>query len=322
MTASTVLLVGLGQIGMGYDLNTNPETCVMTHARALSQHAAFELIAAVDPHREGCDTFERIYHRPSYPDVASALAIHQPDVVVVATPTTEHLATVQSVLQGATPRSILCEKPLALDLDEARAIVALCADRRVSLYVNYMRISDAAVVEVARRLASGEMRGPIKGVVWYSKGFLHNGSHFFNLMEYWLGAYTGGTIVGPGREWSGHDPEPDVRAHFENGTVMFLAAREEEYSHYTVELVASNGRLRYEEGGELVEWQQAVPDRVVPNAMILSPVREVIASGMRRSQWHVADQLARALNGGKASLCQGSSALATLEAMHRLLEMR
>ena len=33
------------------------------------------------------------------------------------------------------------------------------------------------------------MRPPIKGVCWYSKGLLNNGSHFINLLEFWLGDY-------------------------------------------------------------------------------------------------------------------------------------
>ena len=42
------LVIGLGQIGMGYDLDCDPNTSVYSHARAISLHPDFELVGAVD----------------------------------------------------------------------------------------------------------------------------------------------------------------------------------------------------------------------------------------------------------------------------------
>ncbi|MCX5764671.1 MAG: hypothetical protein NTU67_08620 [Gemmatimonadetes bacterium] len=49
---------------------------------------------------------------------------------------------------------------------------------------------------------------------------------------------------------------------------------------------------------------------------------EVIPSGMARYQWHVMEQLDRALNGLDAAICSGADALAAQEAMSSLLENR
>ena len=197
-------------------------------------------------------------------------------------------------------------------------MVRSCEDRNVPLFVNYMRRADPGVIEIKNRIARGEIATPVKGVAWYSKGFFHNGSHFFNLLEYWLGSMQGATVVDRGRRWDNVDPEPDARVAFANGTISFLAAREEHFSHYTVELVTANGRLRYDDGGESIEWRPARPDPAFAGYFSLS-VPESIASGMSRYQWHVADQLAAALAGRPYHLCTGTEALTTLTAMHEVL---
>jgi hypothetical protein len=48
----------------------------------------------------------------------------------------------------------------------------------------------------------------------------------------------------------------------------------------------------------------------------------MIANGMDRYQYHVADQLANALAGRQHTLCTGREALATIEAMHKIIHQR
>lgn len=317
-----VLLVGLGQIGMGYDLDLDPRQHVYSHARAFTEHPAFHLLAAVEPDPGRRDLFAQRFARPVYPDIEAALARHRPEVVTVATPTPQHAAAVRSVLEVAAPAAILCEKPLADDIGEARGIVQACAAQGVGLCVNYMRRADPGVIEVRRRLDDGEIGTPVKGVAWYSKGFRHNGSHFFNMAQYWLGPMERFDVLEAGRSLEGADAEPDVRVVFARGTLVFLAAREEHFSHYTVELVAPNGRLRYDQRGALIEWHAAGPDPDFRGYSVLSPDAESLPSGRARYQWHVAAQLAAHLDGRPAHLCSGAEALVTLESMQRIMESR
>src|SRR5574337_363384 len=165
----SVLIVGLGQVGMGYDLHLDPAVHVYSHACAFSHHPGFHLIAAVDPEAQRRQTFVQKYQCPAYGDVDSALRQHQPNLVVIATPTRFHGETLQRVLDQSHPKVVLCEKPISYDLEEARAMVHACAANGIRLYVNYMRRSDKGVIEVKRRLDSGEIGIPVKGVVWYSK---------------------------------------------------------------------------------------------------------------------------------------------------------
>ena len=310
-----VLIIGLGQIGMGYDLELDPDAFVLTHARAFGTHSSFRLVGGVDLLQQRCELFGKHYGCYASSDLAAALRQTEPDVVVIASPTRQHGAVLRAVLEQSEPRLILCEKPLSFEIEEARSMVAACKAHDCLLFVNYMRRSEPGALEVKRRVLSDLIATPIKGVVWYSKGLFNNGSHFFNLLELWLGSMKEFKIIEPGRMWDGLDPEPDVQVIFERGTVNFLAAREECFSHHEIELVAQNGRLRYEQGGGRIVWQAAVADPTVDGYTVLSSAGETIQSEGFRSQWHVTNQLAACLEGQHADVCSGAAALQTLESL-------
>ena len=277
-------------------------------------------MGAVDPDAAKRLNFSSAYQVPAYPTVERALAVHAVDLVIVAAPTISHYNSLLEVLKFGTPKAILCEKPLAYSLDESRRILSLCADRHVALYVNYMRRSEPGALTVKRRIDRGEITGRIRGVAWYSKGFLHNGSHFFNLLQYWLGDVKTFDLIRSGRALAHGDAEPDVRVVFEKGDIVFLATNDEDFSHNSIELLAKNGRLRYENGGRRIEWSSADADENLNNYKFLVATPEIIPSELNRYQWHVTDQLARALNNRQAHLCDGYQALCTLEEMHLILE--
>ena len=116
-------------------------------------------------------------------------------------------------------------------------------------------------------------------------------------------------------------PEPDFLASFAAASISFRAAYEESFSHYTVELVARNGRLRYERGGERIEWQPVVEDPDFAGYRILAEPPQLLSTDMARYQLHVVEQLESALRGGPSTLCTGSEGLETLRDIYRVLEL-
>jgi predicted dehydrogenase len=304
--SSGVLLVGLGAIGLGYDLDLPQDRYVQTHARAFSGHPDFRLLAGVDPDPRRRRLFTRHYGVPAFAGLDEALELGAPAVVVIATPTPAHSATLAGVLERSRPRVVLCEKPLAPNVLEASAMLDLCRRAGVDLYVNYMRRSLPGVLELRRRIDAGALRD-CKGVCWYSKGLLHNGSHFLGLLEYWLGPVRAATRIG-GLHAGPAGPEPDCRVVFETGEVHFLATHDPGLAYQEIELVGGDGRLRMDSEGGL-EWRGMVPHPTHAGYHVLSPQGERIESGMDRFQAHVAAQVARALAGSAAELCSGDDAM-------------
>lgn len=315
------LLVGLGQISMGYDLSLDPEKGIYTHARAISMHPEFELFGAVDPMQAKRELFTKLFQLPAFINVPEALEKISPTIIIIASPTILHLQLVSEVLNLCNPAMILCEKPLSYEIDDARKIVELCKNAGVKLFVNYIRRSDPGAIEIKKRLI-GHMDEQVKGVAWYSKGFINNGSHLFNLLEFWLGKYVYATMINDGRVWQELDPEPDVMVQYEHGTVLFLAAWEESFSHYTVELLGAWGRLRYEQGGEYITWQDTQANVDIKDYTFLKTTPEIIPNRMQYYQLSVVEQIAEEMAGRKTSLCTGEEALATIEAIHNIIKLR
>jgi predicted dehydrogenase len=311
----SVLLIGLGNVAVGYDATDASSAKVLSHARAFSRHPAFRLVGGVDPDADCRSRFEAGYGVASYTDIDAAMRELSPDVVVLSTPTALHLHTVMTVLAAGRPQAMLCEKPLAYDLGEARQIVDACARQNCALFVNFFRQAEPGVAEIRARLADGRIGSPLKGVVWYSKGMFNSGVHFLSLLQNLLGEVKGVRLIDTGRLWHGTDPEPDVDITFAGGRMVFLAAREEDFFHNAIELIAPNGRLRYEAGGARIIWQGIEEDARFKGYTRLSEVGETIPADFDRVQWYVADQLAAAMEVRAAQLCSGTEALRTQEVL-------
>lgn len=311
------LVVGLGQIGMGYDLDDDSlDSRVASLSRAFACHPLFDLVGGVDSSAHRRELFTSHYAKPVFSSFADALEEIAPDLVAISVPTEAHYQVFLEVIQARSTKAILCEKPLSYSLGEATEMVQLASRADVQLYTNYMRRCDRAVVEVKRRLLRGEIAGPIKGVCWYSKGLFNNGSHFLNLLQFWLGDVTSFEIIDHGRLWSGHDPEPDLEVFFEMGKVYFHAAREENFSYHSVELVTANGRLRYESGN--ISWQPVVSDHLNKGYLVLDSAAESIDSDALRLQFYVADQIANDLAGNLTTICTGDQGLSTMQILDQI----
>lgn len=313
-----VLLIGLGQVGMGYDFDVQAPDMVSTHAKAFSTHPDFDLTGGVDPDVGACAKFTERYGARAGGDLLEGLRDARPDVVVIACPTQYHAEAVRMVLRHASPKLILCEKPLSYSLEEAAAMVAACRGAGCLLYVNYLRRVEPGVLEIKRRLSDGRIAVPVKGVAWYTKGLLHNGSHFTNLLEFWLGPVKAFKVINSGPPCQDEDFEPDIQVKFSAGEVTFLAAKEEDFSLHEIQLVAPNGCLRYEQGGARISWQTAGPDPDFEGYTVLSLNEERIATEGHKLQWLVTDNVSACLRGAPSSLCGGEDALQTLESLLKM----
>lgn len=307
-----VLLIGLGQIGMMYDIKNLSPLKIFSHARATSFHPRFELIGAVDPSSERISQFQNIYNKPAFSEIAKALEGGVPELAIVATPTETHASIVRQLLEQSRPKIILCEKPLSMEFSEASSMVEDCEKAGVKLFANYMRRVDPGMQEIKKRIGSGKLGSNFKGVCWYSKGLINNGSHFLDLLEFWLGPYKKGNIINYASLLDKHDPEPDLVVHFKKGSIIFQSSWEEAFSHYTIELISRNGRLRVENNGREILWQGVESDPDFPNYRVLNRKIDYIPNEMNRYQWNVMDALAQAFDGQPTDLCTGRQALQNL----------
>jgi predicted dehydrogenase len=309
----TAAVVGLGRIGQGYDYDSRDASVVLTHASGFTHHPAFDLVAGVDPDEQCRERFERRFDRPAYSDIAKLTSSHRPQVWSIGAPTNQHFTVCEQVLRHE-PVAILCEKPIATRVADAKRMISATNAAGCALQVNYMRRFEPGVLELRRLIGAGDCGAIQKGVVWYSGGFLNNGSHFIDLLRFLLGEVSGIAVM-PGHHGvaAGSDFETDVVIEFGRTRVSFVAAAVTNLSIGEVVLIGTRAMIRYTHGGQVIEVVPAEPDRLDPNRTAFARHGRPVASDIQRYQWHVLDALYRHLVDGSPLNSDGVSATATLE---------
>ena len=127
------------------------------HAGVMAGLDEYELVGVCDLNEQlANDTAAKYPGAVAYTDYTQMLAKAKPDVVAVATPNDSHARlTIQAAEAGVC--GICCEKPMAVSMGEARAMVAACEKNGVSLIVNHQRRMSAPMVRMRELIAEGAL---------------------------------------------------------------------------------------------------------------------------------------------------------------------
>ena len=331
MNRIRALLVGLGQIGCGYDaalpfVPGQPRSSrqTLSHARALACHPAFTLVAGVDPSPDARHRFTQLYGAPAYPDLVSWQAAGvdpAPDFVVIAVSPQLQPGLVQTLLNLAPPRLFLLEKPVACDLQQARFLQTACSRvPQLHVAVNYIRRWLPAVQTWRQRLQAGELGCLLHGRIIYGKGLLSNGSHFVNLAEAWLGPLTPGRLINPGMSCFGFDREASLEllaADHGQAVVQVQSVGAEGLRAGELDLWFERGRLCWPDHGQAIAFWPRRPAAAGDSHAPLAAEPELSPTGLDHYQHSVMEALAQHLRDPRhAPLhCTLSDGVRTLETL-------
>jgi predicted dehydrogenase len=313
------LIIGLGQIGMMYDYHTTNNDLILTHAKAFQIHQDFEIVGGVDYSQSNRQLFVEKYCKPAYESLILAFEEQTPSIVVISTPTNTHFDIIREIVKNNGIKVILCEKPLDYSYAKSLEILQLCELHNIKLFVNYIRRTDPGASIIKQYLEDKIIKLPLKGVVWYSNGLLNNGSHFFNLLEFWLGDCLNAKVISSGRKLNNFDIDLDLEVEFESGKIYFFSVNEVDFSHYSIELISPSGRLRYENGGDEIIWQGTKKSDLFQNYLFLDEDQVTIENDMKKYQMNVTMNLSLEIQGIKTNLCTGEQALKTTKALTNIL---
>lgn len=172
------LLIGCGNIGAGYDLE-DPEK-IWTHAKAFSESKKVRF-AVTDYNNDLARKIGRDYNAAVIPS-GNDLDLSGFDLVSIATPTQTHFSYIKQAIEQKV-KVIICEKPVAAKLEELQAMEALYHTGSTKVIVNYIRRFQPAYHELKESLQND--LDTCRGIsIKYQRGFLNNGSHAFDLLEY------------------------------------------------------------------------------------------------------------------------------------------
>ncbi len=139
-----------------------------SRANSVAECPNTELVAVCDINTDLADDIGGAYGVPAYADFEALLEQDDVEMVFIATPDAAHAPQTIAALEAGV--HVLCEKPMAISIDEVRAMLAAQERSGCKLGINQVLRTNPRFVEAKRMAASGYL-----GEIFYCEGdYIHN----------------------------------------------------------------------------------------------------------------------------------------------------
>ena len=170
------------------------------HAQAYVAVDGVQLAAVADVDRERADAFAVRYGATSYYDAAEMLDTVQPEIVSVVTRAKGRSALV-SLCAAKGVRGINAEKPMAITLSEADAMVAACREAGTILTVSHQMRYCPNFERARQAIVDGEI-----GDVYFLRAvcygnLMNQGTHVIDMLRWYMGDARIARVLAAADEW-------------------------------------------------------------------------------------------------------------------------
>ena len=141
----------------------------------LQKHPGFEFIAAADPVPEVREAAAREHGVAVYDSFEALLAHPDLEAVCITTPTPLHAA--QACAAAGAGLHVLLEKPMAVDLPGARAVVEAAERTGIALVLGHSHSHDLPMRRLRALIASGELGAVRMAHHWCFSDWMHRPRH-------------------------------------------------------------------------------------------------------------------------------------------------
>lgn len=219
-----VCVIGLGPMGK-------------RHLTAIEQSDDLEVVAVVERNEQTLHSVSEEYgiakdkRFHSYEDV---VASSKPDIVAIATNGPSHFALFKEIVASGVTM-VLCEKPIATSLANAREMEAIAGSSGVQLIINHARRWCRDYIQLKQRLSDG-LIGKVESYMFSMGGgqLGCNATHFIDLITYLsdspiqsvIGFLNDENVPNP-RGPQFKDPGGYALMHLENQTRVFFEMTED-----------------------------------------------------------------------------------------------
>lgn len=315
-----VAVIGCGNIGADvarYSDLVQPAT----HAGAFSVCSRTELVALVDIDEEKLARAKKYFPTvPTFRSVAEMMAACHPDIVSIATPVRSHGPLVFDV--AAFPvKLIVCEKPIATTVAEAKEMIRVCREKNIPLCINHTRRFDPLVRQARERLQ--ELGVAVQARIFYYRGLHNNGTHFMDLLRFFLGDVVSVYGIRNARTESFTDLPGDQNMDgilcFASGARAVIQSLDSDhFSNADLEILCARGRLALRHFGFRIEYTPIENCVAFAGHRELAEKKTEIVGTDRSLMISLANHVADVLD-GKTELCSrgedGLAALSLIEAL-------
>lgn len=272
--------IGFGIVGAGMVANY--------HAQAIAPTPGARLAAICRADAARADETAADFGVPCEPDLEALLDRTDVDAVCLCTPSGLHAE--QTLAAARAGKHVLVEKPMALRLADADAMIAACREAGVRLGVSFQRRTDPAIRELHDAIRAGELGRLVLGTAsvpyfrpqsyydsaawrgtWSLDGggaLMNQGIHLVDLLLWLMGGEA--EVVGATGGVVDHEIEVEdcvvAALRFSGGargTLVATTAAAPGFPH-RVEVYGTRGGAQIE-GDGLVRWEGEAP-RIRPRA--------------------------------------------------------
>ncbi|MFP4104529.1 MAG: Gfo/Idh/MocA family protein [Phycisphaerae bacterium] len=172
--------------------------------QAFQQIPGVKLVAVADTFHMAVKRFQEKYDVPGHYDGGELIQRDDVDVVHIATPPSSHYELVMQAVRAG--KHVLCEKPLAMNMQQANAMLKAAAEKNLIVPVNFVLRYNEVTEAVKQVIDSGVLGKVLSARLTNCAGdsklgpehwfwdpavaggiFIEHGVHFFDLYSYWLG---------------------------------------------------------------------------------------------------------------------------------------
>jgi predicted dehydrogenase len=279
-SASPVLraaVIGLGRVGAGFSCSSNTLAAAQNHADTYRLHPRTQLLAGSDPDATQRALCQERFACPVFADPQEMLAVLQPEVVSICSPTHLHAEHLQMVLNAGVTR-IWLEKPPAQTWHELQVLQQKVQQSQARVVVHYLR-RYTPLLHFCRQAIREKKLGDLVALqMHYSRGLLTNGSHFLDLAFFLLddpGRFQVVAVDATQRE----EPSALLRIGRDEGVAVTLTGMNLDYHNLDLSMTFTRGRITLLHGGMERRWEERVAHPVFAGAFILQEKADRLPPG-------------------------------------------
>lgn len=256
---SSALLIGLGNIGCKYDLESEE---ILTHLKAMVLSNAIKTIHVYDSNLKFSKIISKKYKVKIETEVTTK-SLMKYDLVVIATPTNYHFKILQDCLNNNT-KTIICEKPITYKLNEIESLSISYKKSKSTVIINYFRRFLAGYINLKNIIKNTNTK--LKTVnIRYSRGIINNCSHALDLIEFLTDETVQFSKINFIKKINFTVNDNTLSCIFKSGDVdYFLDGRDENYGKFEIDLTFDNYKIKiYDRGNcfEIVDWNNNIIEK-------------------------------------------------------------
>ncbi len=240
-----VVIIGAGRIASGFDYPDSTE--ILTHAHACCHSSAFCLKGFYDSDYARAREAAKKWGCHAYQTLDDAL--REAEVVICCVPDAFHGQMLAAIAEYS-PRLVIAEKPLAVSVAEGEEIQRIYSGK-LPLLLNYSRRFLPEFHSLREQI--GQYGKFLKGVGYYGKGVLHNGSHMIDFLRFLFGGAQRQEVFPGGIPDFAGDLSKDLVLNVQGAPFYMLAIDSRAVTIFELELFFERARVRILDGGTMIE---------------------------------------------------------------------